>query len=130
MEIDIERFSDRANQDLTNISKLIQEVPYTANRLQHYIDLEIPELAWRSLPDQSSIDSFPRVKIISIYLRLHNEKTARDWIDSLIRCYPEKISLIQFINDLRAANFTHKQILMRVLEHPNINNQEIKDLGY
>jgi hypothetical protein len=123
----------RVEQDLTNINQMISQLPSVPTRLQYYIEIGIAmvdTLAY--LPNQAAIDEFPREKVISGYMQFYSEEGALGWVNALIRYFPEKIALLQFIADLRTSNpvLTSKQILMQVLERPDITNDEILMVGW
>ena len=122
-------FPQRVEQDLTSINILKNQLPIP-NRLQYYFNQEVEGDELMSLPNQSAIDNFERELLISAYVRNYSEEGAHSWVDKLIEFYPEKLVLLQFIVHIRNENFTSKQILMLVLERPEITNNEILVVGW
>lgn len=120
----------RVEQDLTVVRRMIRQIPIVASRRQAYIDLAVDPWEWTGYPNQTALDAYPRENIISAFMQEYSDVPAATWVNTILRFYPEKAALAQFVIELRSSNLSSQQILMQVLERQDLTNNEIATVGW
>ncbi len=116
--------------DLTEVTKIKSQNPDLQVRHEAYRNLLTPESEFWNIQNQKEVDSFPREKVLSLYLQAYDTAAAEDWVNTLLRYFPEKTELVNLVSDHRNQKLDEQLLLMLTLETPHLTNDEIFVVGW
>lgn len=120
----------RVEQDLSEVLRILFAFPTVCQRYNYYVNLGVHESEFTEVPNQSSLDSLPRHRLISVYLQAYCDQGSQDWLDTLLRYFPSKEGLCQLVTLSREQDISEIHVLMLALESGDITNEEIFFVGW